>query len=137
MTPFEDITYEVDGPAGIITISRPERYNAFRARTVEEMIKEFRLAWTDHQVRAVILTGAGDRAFCSGGDQQVRGASGYVDPATGAHRLNGLDLQRQIRTCPKPVIAMAAGYAVAGGSFASNALICRSTSASSCPKSSR
>ena len=65
---FEDIVYEVDGPAAVVTMNRPQRYNAFRGRTIEELIKAFRTAWADDSVRAIILTGAGDKAFCTGGD---------------------------------------------------------------------
>src|SRR5690606_7338464 len=88
--------------------------NAFRPRTVQEMERAFADARDDSSVGVVILTGAGDEAFCSGGDQRVRGAAGYVG-ADGIPRLNVLDLQRQIRTLPKPVIAMVAGWAVGGG----------------------
>ena len=74
MTPadFEDIRYEVDGPTAVVTIARPERYNAFRGQTVEELIAAFRAAWADRSVRAIILTGEGDKAFCSGGDVKQR-----------------------------------------------------------------
>ena len=114
MTPFGDITYEVDGPAGIITISRPERYNAFRAKTVEEMIKAFRLAWADHRVRAVILTGAGDRAFCSGGDVKQRAETGDYGPSESGLFEIGC-LHKLIRDIPKPVIAAVNGVAIGGG----------------------
>ena len=112
---FEDILYEKSGD-GIakITINRPEVHNAFRPQTVAEMIRAFSDARDDSKVGVVILTGAGDRAFCSGGDQRVRGQAGYVD-AGGIPRLNVLDLQRQIRTLPKPVVAMVAGWAIGGG----------------------
>lgn len=112
---FEDIKYEKSGD-GIakITINRPEVRNAFRPQTVNEMIKAFADARDDGSVGVVILTGAGNEAFCSGGDQRVRGHAGYVG-ADGIPRLNVLDLQRQIRTLPKPVIAMVAGYAIGGG----------------------
>jgi naphthoate synthase len=112
---YEDVRYEKSGD-GIakITINRPEVRNAFRPQTVTEMIRAFSDARDDSSVGVVILTGAGDDAFCSGGDQRVRGQAGYVD-AGGIPRLNVLDLQRQIRTLPKPVIASVAGYAVGGG----------------------
>ena len=111
---FTDIEYvKADGIAKI-TINRPEVRNAFRPRTVMEMEAAFRDAREDSDVGVIILTGKGDLAFCSGGDQRVRGDSGYQDDA-GVHRLNVLDLQRQIRTLPKPVIAMVAGYAIGGG----------------------
>ncbi|HUP25788.1 MAG TPA: 1,4-dihydroxy-2-naphthoyl-CoA synthase [Thermoanaerobaculia bacterium] len=117
---FEDIRYEksfVDGePEGIakITIDRPEVRNAFRPLTVQEMERAFRDVRDDPSVGAAILTGEGPLAFCSGGDQRVRGEAGYVGD-DGVARLNVLDLQRQIRTLPKPVIAMVAGYAIGGG----------------------
>lgn len=112
---FEDILYE-KSPEGIakITINRPKVRNAFRPRTVEEMKRAFEDARDDAEIGVVVLTGAGDKAFCSGGDQKVRGHGGYVG-ADGVPRLNVLDLQRQIRTLPKPVIAMVAGYAIGGG----------------------
>jgi naphthoate synthase len=112
---FEDILYEKT-PDGIakITIQRPEVRNAFRPLTVSEMSRAFADARDDPGIGVVILTGAGDLAFCSGGDQRVRGDAGYIG-ADGVARLNVLDLQRQIRTLPKPVIAMVAGYAIGGG----------------------
>ena len=111
---YEDIRYEkIDGIAKI-TIDRPEVRNAFRPQTVKEMERAFADARDDAGIGVVILTGAGDEAFCSGGDQRVRGQGGYVG-SDGIPRLNVLDLQRQIRTLPKPVIAMVAGYAVGGG----------------------
>ena len=117
---FEDILYEkayTDGePEGIakVTMNRPEVHNAFRPLTVKEMCVAFELAREDEEVGAVILTGAGGQAFCSGGDQRIRGTAGYVDQG-GVPRLNVLDLQRQIRTLPKPVVAMVAGWAIGGG----------------------
>jgi naphthoate synthase len=112
---FKDIVYEKcsEGIAKI-TINRPEVRNAFRPLTVTEMSEALVDARDDSSVGVVILTGAGDKAFCSGGDQKVRGVGGYVDDS-GVPRLNVLDLQRQIRTLPKPVIAMVAGYAIGGG----------------------
>jgi naphthoate synthase len=112
---YEDIRYDKSGD-GIakITICRPEVRNAFRPRTVKEMSRAFVDARDDGDVGVVILTGQGDEAFCSGGDQRVRGEGGYVGE-DGIPRLNVLDLQRQIRTLPKPVIAMVAGYAIGGG----------------------
>ncbi len=112
---FEDILYDKTGD-GIakITINRPEVRNAFRPLTVMEMSRAFADAREDPSIGVVILTGAGDKAFCSGGDQKVRGDAGYVG-SDGTPRLNVLDLQRQIRTLPKPVIAMVAGYAIGGG----------------------
>ena len=105
--------YKADGIAKIV-INRPEVRNAFRPQTVDELQDAFADAREDAEIGVVILTGQGDQAFCSGGDQSVRGSSGYVGPDN-VPRLNVLDLQRQIRTLPKPVIAMVAGYAVGGG----------------------
>jgi naphthoate synthase len=111
---FEDIRYEVAEGIAKITIDRPKVRNAFRPRTVTEMSRAFTMARDDADVGVIILTGEGDKAFCSGGDQRVRGEGGYVGD-DGVARLNVLDLQRQIRTLPKPVIAMVAGYAIGGG----------------------
>jgi naphthoate synthase len=112
---YEDIRYEKseDGIAKI-TINRPEVRNAFRPRTVQELSRAFVDARDDADVGVVILCGEGKEAFCSGGDQRVRGHGGYVGQ-DGIPRLNVLDLQRQIRTLPKPVVAMVAGYAIGGG----------------------
>ena len=112
---FEDIRYQTcaEGIAKV-TICRPEVRNAFRPRTVDEMLRAFAAARDDAEVGVVILTGEGDEAFCAGGDQRVRGAGGYVG-SDGVPRLNVLDLQRQIRSLPKPVVAMVAGYAIGGG----------------------
>jgi naphthoate synthase len=112
---FEDIRYDKSSE-GIarITINRPEVRNAFRPVTVKEMSRAFDDARDDGDIGVVILTGEGPDAFCSGGDQRVRGQAGYVG-SDGIPRLNVLDLQRQIRTLPKPVIAMVAGYAIGGG----------------------
>jgi naphthoate synthase len=112
---FEDIKYEKT-PDGVakITINRPERRNAFRPETVEELKEAFELARMDGEIGVVILTGEGKDAFCSGGDQKIRGNAGYIG-ANGVPRLNVLDLQKQIRQLPKPVVAMVAGYAVGGG----------------------
>ena len=98
-----------------ITINRPEVRNAFRPETVRELIDAFHRARLDSAVGVIVLTGAGDLAFCSGGDQRIRGDQGYRDAAGGAEHLNVLELQRDIRTLPKPVIAMVAGYAIGGG----------------------
>jgi naphthoate synthase len=112
---YEDILF-LKTPDGIakIVINRPARRNAFRPRTVTEMLDAFALCRDDPSVGVVILTGAGTKAFCSGGDQKIRGGQGYVDEG-GTPRLNVLDLQKQIRSLPKPVIAMVAGYAIGGG----------------------
>ncbi len=114
VTTFTDIKYEKAEGIAKITINRPEVHNAFRPLTVKEMIQAFADARDDADIGVIILTGQGEKAFCSGGDQRVRGDAGYVDDG-GVHRLNVLDLQRQIRTLPKPVIAMVAGYSIGGG----------------------
>ena len=111
---YEDIIYETWDGIAKITINRPEVRNAFRPTTVSEMSKAFEVARDDPKIGVVILTGAGTEAFCSGGDQRIRGDDGYVDPK-GTARLNVLDLQIQIRRLPKPVVAMVAGYAIGGG----------------------
>jgi naphthoate synthase len=111
---FSDIRYSKFTGIAKITINRPKVRNAFRPLTVVEMMKALEEARNDDQIGVIILTGEGDKAFCSGGDQKIRGDAGYVDDQ-GVHRLNVLDFQRQIRTCPKPVIAMVAGYAIGGG----------------------
>ena len=115
---FEDIRLEKSGesPLGIIkiTINRPEVRNAFRPKTVFELKEAFSYAKEDSECGVVVLTGEGEKAFCSGGDQKVRGDAGYVGD-DGVPRLNILEVQRQIRNIPKPVIAMVAGYAVGGG----------------------
>lgn len=112
---FTDIVYEKcsDGIAKI-TINRPQVHNAFRPQTVMEMSRVLNDARNDADVGVIILTGMGENAFCSGGDQKVRGTGGYVGD-DGTPRLNVLDLQREIRTCPKPVVAMVAGWCVGGG----------------------
>ena len=111
---YTDILYERAEGIAKITINRPEVRNAFRPETVAEMMDAFAHAREDTSVGVVLLTGAGTQAFCSGGDQRVRGAAGYVG-GDGVPRLNVLDLQRMIRTLPKPVIAVVAGYAIGGG----------------------
>lgn len=111
---YEDIRYYKGEGIAKITINRPQVHNAFRPQTVQEMIQALADARYDTDVGAIILTGAGDQAFCSGGDQSIRGECGYQDSAGNEH-LNVLDFQRQIRTCPKPVLAMVAGYAIGGG----------------------
>ncbi len=111
---FEDIKYHKFDGIAKITINRPEVRNAFRPLTVVEMSEALADAREDEKIGVIILTGEGEKAFCSGGDQKIRGNSGYTD-GKGINRLNVLDFQRQIRTCPKPVIAMVAGYAIGGG----------------------
>lgn len=112
---YEDILLEKteDGIAKV-TINRPEVHNAFRPKTVMELKEAFDIVRDDSSVGVVILTGMGDKAFCSGGDQKVRGEGGYVG-GDGLPRLNVLDLQKQIRSLPKPVVAMVAGWAIGGG----------------------
>lgn len=111
---FTDIKYAKSEGIAKIIINRPEVRNAFRPLTVMEMSQALADAREDPDIGVIILTGEGEKAFCSGGDQKIRGESGYRDEK-GVHRLNVLDFQRQIRTCPKPVIAMVAGYAIGGG----------------------
>ena len=115
---FTDIKYEhgINDAEGInkITINRPKVRNAFRPQTVFELKEAFTLAREDQSCGVIILTGEGEHAFCSGGDQTIRGNAGYVGD-DGVPRLNILDVQKQIRYMPKPIIAMVAGYAVGGG----------------------
>lgn len=111
---FEDIVYETSGGIAKITINRPQVRNAFRPTTLFELSSAFDRARDDPDVGVAIFTGAGPLAFCSGGDQRVRGDDGYKDNS-GVGRLNVLDLQVQIRRMPLPVIAMVAGYAIGGG----------------------
>ncbi len=115
---YTDVRYETaafeTGSVAKLTINRPEVRNAFRPRTLAELQDGFERARNDRDVGVVILTGAGSEAFCSGGDQRVRGDDGYVGD-DGVGRLNVLDLQIQIRRLPKPVVAMVAGYAIGGG----------------------
>jgi naphthoate synthase len=112
---FTDILYHHGDGIAKITINRPEVRNAFRPETVEELGQAFHHAHRAADIGVIILTGAGDKAFCSGGDQKVRGNAGGYRDSQGVQHLNVLDLQRQIRTLPKPVIAMVAGYAIGGG----------------------
>lgn len=112
---YTDIRFEKAEGMAKITINRPQVRNAFRPQTVSEMRQALQDARDDHRIGVIILTGEGPDAFCSGGDQSIRGDSGYVEEGTGVMRLNVLDFQREIRTCPKPVIAMVAGWAVGGG----------------------
>ncbi len=114
---YQEILYDKAEGIARITINRPHRRNAFTPLTNDEISDALRDARFDPEIGVIILTGVGTEAFCSGGDQKVRGDAGYVDDRTGAHRLNVLDLHRQIRTLPKPVIAMVAGYAIGGGNI--------------------
>ena len=117
---YSDIRYELSGD-GIakITISRPEVRNAFRPQTLFQLSEAFNKAQNDPEVGVIILTGQGDTAFCSGGDQRIRGDDGYIGDdemaEKGIGRLNVLDLQIQMRRCPKPIVAMIAGFAIGGG----------------------
>src|SRR2546430_9917787 len=111
---YTDIIFEKAEGMGKITINRPEVRNAFRPETLTELIDAFERCREDPEIGVVIFTGAGDKAFCSGGDQRVRGQGGYIG-SDGVPRLNALDLQRVIKYLPKPVIAMAAGYPIGGG----------------------
>src|ERR1035438_7011946 len=116
---FEDIAYETADGLAKLTICRPEVRNAFRPQTLFELSRAFDAARDDPRVGVIILTGEGPDAFCSGGDQRVRGDDGYLGDdemaSRGIGRLNVLDLQIQIRRLPKPVVAMVAGYAIGGG----------------------
>ncbi|MEA1980175.1 MAG: 1,4-dihydroxy-2-naphthoyl-CoA synthase [candidate division Zixibacteria bacterium] len=111
---YTDIKYHKFQGIAKITINRPDKRNAFRPLTVMEMSDALADAREDSDIGVIVLTGEGEKAFCSGGDQKIRGDSGYKDDK-GVHRLNVLDFQRQMRTCPKPIIAMVAGYAIGGG----------------------
>jgi naphthoate synthase len=112
---FEDIKLDrTEDGIGKITINRPEVRNAFRPETIIEMQEAFEICRNEPSIGVIILTGEGKDAFCSGGDQRVRGSEGYVG-GDGVPRLNVLDLQKQIRSLPKPVVAMVAGYAIGGG----------------------
>jgi dihydroxynaphthoic acid synthetase len=111
---FTDITYEVSELIATITINRPDRYNALRGRTVDELLAAFKHAWVDKRVGAIILTGAGEKAFCTGGDQKERSITGgYGDTETGMFEIESL--HKLIRAVPKPVIAAVNGFAIGGG----------------------
>ena len=113
---YEDIRYATtrDGIAKI-TINRPEVHNAFRPRTIIEISQALTVAREDESVGVIVLTGQGDRAFCSGGDQRVRGDTGYVEEGHTTGRFHVTDLHVQMRRCPKPIVAMVAGWAIGGG----------------------
>ncbi|MBB6123392.1 enoyl-CoA hydratase-related protein [Sphingobium subterraneum] len=112
---FDDILYEASEGIATITINRPQVLNAFTGKTVDELTRAFMQAWADRSVRAVILTGTGDRAFCTGGDQSTRSADGYDHVARSERGVDIDDLYSVIRDIPKPVIAAVNGYAIGGG----------------------
>ena len=113
---FEDILYEKDDGVAVITINRPDKLNAFRAQTCDELVEAFKDAWADRTIGAVILTGAGDRAFCTGGDVSIRSEDGYTGrPSRHDVGLDIEDVHSIIRDIPKPVIAAVNGYAIGGG----------------------
>ena len=120
VTQYSDITYHKTQGMARIAFNRPQKRNAFRPQTIDQMIEAFQDAWADDRIGVVLLTGNGPsqkdgvHAFCAGGDQSIRGQAGYVDDK-GVARLNVLELQRIIRTMPKPVIALVNGYAIGGG----------------------
>lgn len=111
---YEDILFEIYEGIAKITINRPRYHNAFTPTTTGEMSDALRICRESQDINVVVLTGAGDKAFCSGGDQNVKGHGGYIGK-DGVPRLNVLDVQRQIRSLPKPVVAMVNGYAIGGG----------------------
>jgi len=112
---YEDIRYETGGGIAKVTIDRPQVLNAFRPQTLIEVSAAMELAREDSDVGVIVFTGAGERAFCSGGDQTVRGDTGYMPEGASVGRFHVTDLQIQIRRLPKPVVAMVAGYAIGGG----------------------
>ncbi|MBM6545445.1 enoyl-CoA hydratase/isomerase family protein [Janibacter sp. YIM B02568] len=114
MSDFTDITYEIENGLAWITINRPDRYNSFRARTVDELVKAFKMAWVSSDVGAIVLTGAGEKAFCTGGDQKQRMETGDYGPSDSG-MLEIDSLHRVIRDVPKPVIAAVNGFAIGGG----------------------
>lgn len=124
---YEDILFEKFEGIAKITINRPRVYNAFRPKTNEEMLDAMAICRDRADIGVVVLTGAGDKAFCSGGDQNVKGRGGYIG-TDGVPRLNVLDLHKAIRSIPKPVIAMVNGYAIGGGNVLQ--LVCDLTIAS-------
>jgi naphthoate synthase len=111
---YTDIKFEFFEGIAKITINRPEVYNAFRPETNIEILDAFDICREDNNIGVVVLTGQGDKAFCSGGDQNVKGKGGYIG-GDGVPRLNVLDIHKKIRSLPKPVIAMVNGYAIGGG----------------------
>ncbi len=114
LSKFTDVIYEVKQGVAIMTINRPDRYNALRGRTVDELLAGFKTAWVDPKVGAIILTGAGEKAFCTGGDQKERAEKGnYGETETGMFEIESL--HKIIRSIPKPVIAAVNGFAIGGG----------------------
>src|SRR6476619_3664910 len=114
MSEFTDVSYEVENGLAWITINRPERYNSFRARTIDELVYSFKQAWGSADVGVICLTGAGDKAFCTGGDQKQRAETGDYGPsASGLFEIDAL--HRVIRGVPKPVVAAVNGFAIGGG----------------------
>ena len=111
---YQDILFDFHEGIAKITINRPEVYNAFRPETNRDMLDAMEICRERQDVRVVVLTGVGDKAFCSGGDQNVKGVGGYIG-TDGVPRLNVLDLHKKIREIPKPVVAMVNGYAIGGG----------------------
>lgn len=111
---YEDILFEFNEGIAKITINRPERHNAFRPETNMDILDALEICREDNTINVVVLTGAGRKAFCSGGDQSVKGIGGYISK-NGVPRLNVLDIHKKIRSLPKPVIAMVNGYAIGGG----------------------
>ncbi len=111
---FTDIFFDYFEGIGKITINRERYRNAFRPTTVNEISEALRICREDQRINVIVLTGAGDKAFCAGGDQKVKGEGGYIDE-NGIPRLNILEVQKQIRSMPKPVIAMVNGFAIGGG----------------------
>jgi len=112
---YEDIRYETGGGIAKVTIDRPDVLNAFRPQTLIEVSKAMELAREDSEVGVIVFTAAGERAFCSGGDQTVRGDTGYMPEGASVGRFHVTDLQVQMRRLPKPIVAMVAGYAIGGG----------------------
>ena len=112
---YEDIRYETAGGIAKVTIDRPDVLNAFRPQTLIEVSQAMELAREDSEVGVIVFTGAGERAFCSGGDQTVRGDTGYMPEGASVGRFHVTDLQIQMRRLPKPVVAMVSGYAIGGG----------------------
>ena len=119
---YEDILFDYCDGIAKITINRPQVYNAFRPQTNCEMLDAMSICRERSDIGVIILTGAGDKAFCSGGDQKVKGIGGYIDE-NGVPRLNVLDLHKAIRSLPKPVIAMVNGYAIGGSQRAIHQLL--------------